>query len=132
MLGWLLALIVLVRVVVLIWASKRAGSSFQSTSTTPERLVHQTPDILKKCRDQGEIDAEQYERMKQQLAEYYNSTEVSHSSAIAGSLPSVINNGGKFLLPHAATGMGATSPLIGQSQAERQRIGSRARFCTLA
>jgi len=69
-LGWLLALVVLVALVVaIVWVLGRAGGNFWSPGDTPERPANTALDILKRRYAQGEIDAEQYERMKRQLEE---------------------------------------------------------------
>lgn len=69
-LGWLLALVVLVALVVaIVWVLRRAGGNYWSPSAIPEPPANTALDILKRRYAQGEIDAEQYERMKRQLEE---------------------------------------------------------------
>jgi putative membrane protein len=69
-LGWLLALVILVALVVaIVWAIGRAGGNFRSINLGPARPVNEALDILKRRYAQGEIDDEQYERMKRQLEE---------------------------------------------------------------
>ena len=69
-LGWLLTLVVLVALVVaIVWAIGRAVGNFRSPGAASERPANTALDILKRRYAQGEIDAEQYERMKRQIEE---------------------------------------------------------------
>jgi putative membrane protein len=67
-LGWLLVVLVLAAAIAgIVLVIVRASRNSPPPGSTPERPANAALEILKRRYAQGEIDAEQYERMKRQL-----------------------------------------------------------------